>query len=356
MPTSEARMIANRKNAALSTGPKSVEGKAISRANGLKHGLTGLGIVLREDDQAEVERRSLAMIAELQPGTETGLQLVRRAAVLSVRVERCAELETAATSARVRSAWDHFDDDQRDAADALFASLGEKPWATLRRLQRTFQGVDRLIQAWQDLKTDLEANVWTRSHGERLTLLSGYRLDDCHAVRFLKLSEAIEGSPSVENVGPMLAVIDVELDALNELLETFDDDEIAHQRAEAAARALLVPSAEAILARRYEAAPSAACTEPCARPGSSKISPPSPNSLSPRFYPLEPRPHWVRLSRRPNPRPPRPPRRENPSRPRARPSSTPCSPIMPVKREDWGNCIRRRPGRMSMAFPGTPRL
>ena len=254
MPTSEARMIANRKNAALSTGPKSAEGKVISRANGLKHGLTGLGIVLREDDQAEVERRSLAMIAELQPGTETGLQLVRRAAVLSVRVERCAELETAATSARVRSAWDHFDDDQRDEADALFATLAEKPWATLRRLQRTFAGVDRLIQGWQDLKTDLEANVWTRSHGERMSLLSGYRLDDCHAVRFLKLSDAVEGSPSVENVGPMLAVIDVELDSLKELLETFDDDEIDHQRAEAAARALLVPNAEAILARRYEAA------------------------------------------------------------------------------------------------------
>jgi hypothetical protein len=36
MYCSEARLAANRRNAALSTGPKTLEGKAKSRANSLK--------------------------------------------------------------------------------------------------------------------------------------------------------------------------------------------------------------------------------------------------------------------------------------------------------------------------------
>ena len=39
MIVSEARIAANRRNALLSTGPKTAEGKVRSRANALKHGL-----------------------------------------------------------------------------------------------------------------------------------------------------------------------------------------------------------------------------------------------------------------------------------------------------------------------------
>ncbi|MDD4052447.1 MAG: hypothetical protein PHR28_11200 [candidate division Zixibacteria bacterium] len=38
MATSKKQIRANRRNARLSTGPKSIEGKAISSRNSLKHG------------------------------------------------------------------------------------------------------------------------------------------------------------------------------------------------------------------------------------------------------------------------------------------------------------------------------
>jgi hypothetical protein len=95
MPASEAQIRANQANALRSTGPKTPEGKAISRANSFKHGLTGEGIVLPNEDVAEVERRFAAYQDELQPSGEVGMTLVRRAALLSVRLDRCVSHETA---------------------------------------------------------------------------------------------------------------------------------------------------------------------------------------------------------------------------------------------------------------------
>ena len=52
---SPRRVEANRRNAQKSTGPKTAEGKAISRLNGVKHGLTGAGIALPTEVKEQVE-------------------------------------------------------------------------------------------------------------------------------------------------------------------------------------------------------------------------------------------------------------------------------------------------------------
>jgi len=108
MTASPAQIEANRRNAARSTGPKTPEGKARSRGNSYKHGLTGDGVVLPEEDAAEVERLARAFRAELDPPGEVGDVLVRRMATLAVRMDRCVGQETAALSARVRVALDDF--------------------------------------------------------------------------------------------------------------------------------------------------------------------------------------------------------------------------------------------------------
>ncbi len=58
MPASDVQILANRKNTELSTGPKTDDGKAQAPANSLKHGMIGSGVVLAEEDSAEVERLS----------------------------------------------------------------------------------------------------------------------------------------------------------------------------------------------------------------------------------------------------------------------------------------------------------
>jgi hypothetical protein len=104
MSASPAQIAANQANSARSTGPKTPEGKARSRCNALKHGLTGEGVVLPNEDRAEVERRLAAFQDELKPSGEVGRALVHRAAVLSVRLDRSVSQETATLSGRVRQA------------------------------------------------------------------------------------------------------------------------------------------------------------------------------------------------------------------------------------------------------------
>jgi hypothetical protein len=108
MPASAAQIAANQKNAQLSTGPKTVEGKEQSRANAYKHGLTGSGTVLPEREAIEVERRTQVYASELKPTTEIALALVRRVALLSVRMDRSVEVENLRLTYRVRQAEAEF--------------------------------------------------------------------------------------------------------------------------------------------------------------------------------------------------------------------------------------------------------
>ena len=104
MPASEARILANQANAARSTGPRTDEGKANSRANSFKHGLTGAGVVVTSEDSAKIEQLARDLKAELRPSNTTSQRLVERMAVLSVRMDRSVAQESAAISENVRQA------------------------------------------------------------------------------------------------------------------------------------------------------------------------------------------------------------------------------------------------------------
>ena len=65
--TSTKQVMANRRNAEKSTGPKSTDGKALVRYNALKHGLTARHAVLPDEDVETFTALCDALCAELEP-------------------------------------------------------------------------------------------------------------------------------------------------------------------------------------------------------------------------------------------------------------------------------------------------
>src|SRR6516164_6569308 len=69
--SSAAQILANRQNAAHSTGPKSPEGKQTSSRNATRHGLTGVFTVLPHDNPEDFHDLAARIRDEFHPQGET---------------------------------------------------------------------------------------------------------------------------------------------------------------------------------------------------------------------------------------------------------------------------------------------
>jgi hypothetical protein len=92
MPTS-AQVSANQKNAQLSTGPTSPDGKAKSSLNAVKTGLTGRTVLLPGDDAAAYEAHVAGLFAHHQPVGDEERNLVQSLADTQWRLLRIPALE-----------------------------------------------------------------------------------------------------------------------------------------------------------------------------------------------------------------------------------------------------------------------
>jgi hypothetical protein len=273
MPASVAQIAANRRNSQLSTGPKTDEGKEKSRRNALKHGLTGEGVALPDEDAAEVADRFQAIESELQPSGVASRLALRRFAYLSVRLERCERAETAHYAKKIRHADDEFRDERLAVVEQLAKRFTHDPLTSNRRLQRFPEGIDFLIDHWSELKNDLmnlERNTWTLNHRSRMEMLLGIPEANYRMSRVQVLSEVMSGFSA--NIDPseiaglnafeqldwarrqLAAMIDAEIDRLREQKTLLNPDVIEQDRLEAASRALFDTQTSMQQLRKYEAA------------------------------------------------------------------------------------------------------
>ena len=91
---SEREIAANRKNALMSTGPRTKRGKAIVGKNALRHGLTAQEILVPGESEDEFEGLVQRLIAEFQPEGEFEQQLVERIAACLWRQRRIYRIES----------------------------------------------------------------------------------------------------------------------------------------------------------------------------------------------------------------------------------------------------------------------
>src|SRR5690349_13553612 len=112
MAASEKKRLACQRNAQKSTGPKTPEGKAKSRANALKHGLTGAGVVQKKSVKKQIAERVEQWRNKIVPVDAVEDAMVVRSAIASVRLDRCLKQELADLKDRKRRAGQRWEKKQ----------------------------------------------------------------------------------------------------------------------------------------------------------------------------------------------------------------------------------------------------
>jgi len=96
---SEAQIVANRRNAQRSTGPRTEAGKAVACQNGLRHGFLARQDVIGSESQAQFDGHRERMWKALAPVGPVESELAERIASLSWRLRRAGRFQNEAIDA-----------------------------------------------------------------------------------------------------------------------------------------------------------------------------------------------------------------------------------------------------------------
>jgi hypothetical protein len=198
-PISEKKLISNRKNALLSTGPRTTEGKSRSRGNALKHGLCANVLDVPGEDPAVFDTRLKDWNGELNPhGSSLDAYLITLMTRHSINLDRCFSVQTARVAQLARDAIkDHDEEVAREVEDLLvhltqtqqyievkhgvglkadYKKIGPppQPGHTVRRLLATSRGCQALFDEWELLKAAMvEPPTWDQQDAIRAANLLG---------------------------------------------------------------------------------------------------------------------------------------------------------------------------------------
>jgi hypothetical protein len=97
--STEAQILANRRNAQKSTGPRTPKGKAAVSQNAVKHGLLARQDVISSESQADFDLYRERLFAELAPISPMESMLAERIVSLSWRLKRTGRIQNQAIDA-----------------------------------------------------------------------------------------------------------------------------------------------------------------------------------------------------------------------------------------------------------------
>jgi len=193
--TSEWKAAANRKNAAKSSGPRTVEGKNVSRSNALKHGQTAETLVALGEDAEAFERMADAHLAVFRPRNAVELECARTFTLAAWRRLRCVTTETAMINQYIHDTAlaEQFGPEQEQAALALGERLffdsqnvwrfhpdpmamdvprsqrkevpggPDTPVRLVKQLESTYAGCRWLLKRWDELRVRNQPGKWWKA-------------------------------------------------------------------------------------------------------------------------------------------------------------------------------------------------
>ena len=125
--TSFRQIEANRRNALKSTGPKTEEGKAQSRRNAVRHGLTAETVIAELEDADDYEAFEAAIIADYDATSAVERELVLRLASLLWRLRRATAMETGLFDLQMQHVWEARRT-ETNASQSSYAKLTRVQW------------------------------------------------------------------------------------------------------------------------------------------------------------------------------------------------------------------------------------
>jgi hypothetical protein len=158
----EKQTAANRLNAQKSTGPRTPEGRAAVRLNGVTHGLTAETLVLRGERESDFEALFESLEAEHRTATPTEETLVADLAMATWRRRRLYNMEAGYYNMRLKELADYADKTKLDDSCrlGLVADSNSNTMALIgrqeARLERTYY---RALHELQRLRKEREANL-----------------------------------------------------------------------------------------------------------------------------------------------------------------------------------------------------
>jgi hypothetical protein len=158
----EKQFAANRQNAQKSTGPKTPEGRAAIRLNGVKHGLTAETIVLKGESQADFTNLMDSYGAEHAPTTPTEEALVVQLGLAAWRLRRLYLQEAGFYAFQSKDTADNTEFLELNQAERMgyICFISEKTLAMFNRqearLERTFY---RALHELQRLRKERLASL-----------------------------------------------------------------------------------------------------------------------------------------------------------------------------------------------------
>ena len=149
---SEAKLAANRRNAQVSTGPKTGEGKARSSQNSLKHGLSAKRPLIPGENEADHEAFRKEIRDAFRPPGALETLLVERIINAAWRLRRFGPIEAQILSGELEDVLEQFPEKEETALGFTFLRTTNGSQA-LARLHRYEMGLERsLYRAHHTLK------------------------------------------------------------------------------------------------------------------------------------------------------------------------------------------------------------
>ncbi len=124
--TSEARVLANRRNSSKSTGPRTTEGKAVVARNALKHGFLAHQDLIPGEDREQFESCRRLLLEDLAPLGPMESTLAERIVSCSWRLKRADRLQNEVfdylIAEEITDSLSHYGDELSDADQQAIVS------------------------------------------------------------------------------------------------------------------------------------------------------------------------------------------------------------------------------------------